>query len=247
MSDENLGYNGNDSSAAAARSLVRRGTKAALATLHSGSGHPFASLVTMATEPDGTPIFLISRLALHTQNLLVDRRASLLIDGTDERGDPLAGARITLMGQAGAGTGANTRSRFLARHPAATSYVDFADFSFFRLTLERAHFVGGFGRIRWFSPAELLLPVDNAADLLASEAEIVAEVNRDHSAELELLATSLAGGPPGRWRLSGVDPGGLDLMFGSHTWRVEFPSPVKTASAAKQQLLALLTATSDGL
>ena len=246
MSDENLGYNFERSSAATARSLVRRGIKAALATLDSGTGHPHASLVTIATEPDGTPIFLISRLALHTQNLLVDRRASLLIDGTDDRGDPLAGARITLMGQADSGAGATTRSRFLTRHPAATSYVDFADFSFYRLTLERAHFVGGFGQIRWLSPDELLLAVDDAADLLASEAEIVAEVNRDHSAELELLATRLAGGPAGRWRLTGVDPGGLDLMFGSHTWRVEFPSPVKTASAAKQQLLGLLKATSGG-
>jgi heme iron utilization protein len=243
MSDENLGYN-DEASAATARSLVRRGLKAALATLDSGSGHPFASLVTVATEPDGTPVFLVSRLALHTRNLLVDQRASLLVNGTDGGGDPLAGARITLMGHAGPATGATTRSRFLARHPTAASYANFADFAFYRLTLERAHFVGGFGRIRSLGAAELLLPVDDAADLLASEAEIVAQVNRDHSAEVGLLAVRLAGGPPGRWRLTGLDPGGLDLMFGGHTRRVEFPSPVKTARAAKQQLVRLLTSAS---
>jgi putative heme iron utilization protein len=240
MSDENLGYNGDDSSAAAARSLVRRGRKAALATLDRGSGHPYVSLVAMATEPDGTPIVLISRLARHTQNLLVDRRASLLIDGTDDLSDPLAGARITLMGQACPGAVATTRSRFLARHPAAVSYVDLVDFAFYRLALEHAYFVGGFGRIRDFDQAELLLPIDDAADLVASEAEIVTEVNRDRGAAVDLLATRLAAGPPGPWRLTGIDPAGVDLMSGSHTRRVEFPSPVNTAGAAREQLLQLL-------
>jgi putative heme iron utilization protein len=228
-----------------ARSLVRRGLKAALATLDRGSGHPYASLVTMATEPDGTPIFLISRLALHTQNLLADRRASLLIDGTDDEGDPLAGARVTVMGQASPETSSTARSRFLARHPAAASYVHFDDFAFYRLKLEWAHFVGGFGRITRLGPAELILLMGDTADLVASEAEIVAEVNRDRSREVELLATRLAAGPPGPWRLTGIDPAGLDLMFGGHTRRVEFSSPVKTAEAAKRQLLRMLTAASS--
>jgi putative heme iron utilization protein len=238
------GNNPGASPAATARLLVRRGLKAALATLDRGSGHPYASLVTMATEPDGAPIFLISRLALHTQNLLADRRASLLIDGTDAQGDPLAGARVTLVGQARPATSATARSRFLARHPAAASYVDFDDFAFYRLMVEWAHFVGGFGRITRLGPAELLLPMGDALDLVASEAEIVAEVNRDRSSEVELLATRLAGGPPGPWRLTGIDLGGLDLMFEGHTRRVEFSSPVKTAEAAKQQLQRLLTAVS---
>jgi putative heme iron utilization protein len=246
MSSENLGYNGDGPCAAAVRSLVRRGTKAALATLDSGSGYPYASLVTMATEPDGTPIFLISRLARHTQNLCADQRASLLIDGTDDRGDPLAGARITLLGQARPGAGATTRPRFLARHPAAASYVDFADFTFYRLTLVQAHFVGGFGRIRDLGPAELLLPIDDAGDLVAYEAEIVAEINRDCSAEIELLATRLAAGRPERWRLTGIDPAGIDLMSWSNTRRVEFPSPVLTATAAREQFLWLVRTVTTG-
>ena len=241
MAGANRGDDRGDSVAAAtARSLVRRGRKAALATLDRRSGHPYASLVTMATEPDGAPIFLISRLALHTRNLLADSRASLLIDGTDDNGDPLDGGRVTLIGQASPGTSATARWRFLARHPAAASYADFSDFAFYRLTVERGHFVGGFGRIADLSPAELLVPVGDAADLVAAEAEIVAEVNQDRRKEVELLATRLAAGPPGDWRLTGIDPAGVDLVFRGHTRRVEFDTPVRTASAARRQLLRLL-------
>jgi putative heme iron utilization protein len=242
MAGENLVNNNGDPTAATARLLVRRGLKAALATLEKGSGHPYASLVTTATEPDGSPIFLISRLALHTQNLLVDARASLLFDCTDDKGDPLAGARATLMGQASPSTGATTRSRFLARHPAALSYIDFADFALYRLTLESAHFIGGFGRIASLAPADLLLPMGASADIIAAEAEIVAEINRDLSDEVQLLATRLAASPPGRWRITGVDPAGVDLMLGGHTRRIEFDAPVSTASAAQHQLRRLLTA-----
>jgi heme iron utilization protein len=246
MGGQNLVNNNGDPAAATARVLVRRGVKAALATLEKGSGHPYASLVATATEPDGSPIFLISRLALHTQNLLVDARASLLFDATDDRGDPLAGPRVTLMGHASATTGPTTRSRFLARHPAALSYVDFADFAFYGLTVESAHFVGGFGRITNLAPTDLLLRMGEAADLIAAEAEIVANINRDLSDEVQLLATCRAASPPGRWRVTGVDPAGVDLMLGGHARRIEFDAPVSTASAARQQLLRLLTAARAG-
>src|SRR4051812_31295112 len=79
-----------------ARSLVRAALKGSLATLDKSTGHPYASLALTATDVDGTPILLISRLALHTQNLGKDARASLLIDGTGNDADPMAGARVTL-------------------------------------------------------------------------------------------------------------------------------------------------------
>ncbi|MEE8296986.1 MAG: pyridoxamine 5'-phosphate oxidase family protein, partial [Hyphomicrobium sp.] len=84
--------------AADARALVRSALKGALATVHKATGHPYASLVLTATEPDGTPVFLISRLALHTQNLQSDSRATLLVDGTGDADDPMTGARVTLIG-----------------------------------------------------------------------------------------------------------------------------------------------------
>ena len=103
--------------AAAPRRLVRTALKGSLATLDRETGHPYASLVLVATEPDGAPTFLISRLALHTRNLEKDPRASLLIDGTGGLGDPLGGGRLTLIGTAQRSATETARRRFLARHP----------------------------------------------------------------------------------------------------------------------------------
>src|SRR5262245_23812236 len=102
-----------DDVARSARRLVRTALKGTLATLDRETGHPYASLVLVATEPNGVPIFLISRLALHTRNLEKDPRASVLIDGTDGLGDPLAGGRLTLNGLVRRSTSATARRRFL--------------------------------------------------------------------------------------------------------------------------------------
>src|SRR5438128_454007 len=86
--------------AAASRRLMRTALKGTLATLDRETGHPYASLILLATEPSGAPTFLISRLALHTRNLEKDPRASILIDGTADLADPLTGGRLTLTGVA---------------------------------------------------------------------------------------------------------------------------------------------------
>src|ERR1700726_170956 len=118
-----------------ARLLLRRSRQGALATLMAGSGDPYCSLVNVAGHPDGSPILLISRLALHTRNILGDPTASLMLD---ERaaGDPLEGARIMLAGtaeEAKAEAVTEVRRRYLNVHPAAAVFVDFKDFSFFRI------------------------------------------------------------------------------------------------------------------
>ena len=105
--------------AANSRALVRLSLKGALATVHKVTSHPYASLILTATEPDGTPVFLISRLALHTQNLQSDSRATLLVDGTGDANDPMTGARVTLIGDVRPTQSTTARARFLARHPAA--------------------------------------------------------------------------------------------------------------------------------
>ena len=112
--------------AAAARRLIRTALKASLGTLDRASGHPYASLVLVATEPDGAPILLISRLALHTQNLCADARASLLIDGTAELSEPLTGGRLTLTGRAQPTVSPTAKLRFLARHESARAYAEFS-------------------------------------------------------------------------------------------------------------------------
>src|ERR1700759_5366658 len=116
--------------AKAVRTLLRRSRQGALATLMTGSGDPYCSLVNVASHPDGSPVLLISRLALHTKNLLADSRVSLMLD---ERaaGDPLEGARIMVGGraeQAGAEQVAALRGLYLAAHPSAEAFVDFKDF-----------------------------------------------------------------------------------------------------------------------
>ena len=117
----------------AARRLMRTALKGSLATLNRETGHPYASLILLATEPNGAPIFLISRLALHTRNLEKDPRASVLIDGTGGLGDPLTGGRLTLSGQARPDASPAALRRFLARHPSAEGYAGFADFSIYAL------------------------------------------------------------------------------------------------------------------
>src|SRR5258708_24915930 len=131
-----------------ARLLLRRSRQGALATLAAGSGDPYCSLVNIASHADGSPILLISHLALHTRNILGDARVSLMLDERVE-GDPLEGSRIMLAGpaeQAGGDDVAALRPRYLNAHPSAEAFVNFKDFSFFKIHPSGAHLVAGFGR-----------------------------------------------------------------------------------------------------
>jgi putative heme iron utilization protein len=229
----------------AARLIMRRALKASLATLETSTGHPYASLVTIATDVDGTPLFLISTLALHTKNLMSDARASLLFDGTDTAGDPLAGGRVTVMGRAAKTARQEARERFLARHEPARGYADFPDFAFYELNVERAHFIGGFGRIVDLTPADLLIDVKDASRLVAAHDEIVSHMNEDHAAALALYATELAGAPGGPWRMVGIDPEGFDLVCDGATCRLPFTKPVTTPDEARQELVRLAAEARD--
>lgn len=229
----------------ATRTLMRRALKASLATLEASTRHPYASLVTIATDVDGTPLFLISTLALHTKNLLSDARASLLFDGTDAAGDPLAGGRVTVMGRAVKTQRATARERFLARQEHARGYADFPDFAFYELVPERAHFIGGFGRIVDLTPADLLIDVSDAAALIGAHGDIVEHMNDDHAAAIALYATELAGQPGGPWRMTGLDPEGFDLVCDGMTCRLPFTKRVTTPDAARQELVALVGTARD--
>ena len=126
---------------------MRTAVKGALGTIDHETGHPYASLVLVATEPDGTPVLLLSTLARHTKNLGKDPRASLLLDGTGDRGEPLTGDRLTLIGEVRPSSSPTARRRFIARHPSAGDYAGFGDFSVYTLEVAGGHFIGGFGRI----------------------------------------------------------------------------------------------------
>lgn len=148
-----------------ARRMLTDARDATLATSFVGArpeerGWPYASLVLVATDAMGMPLLLLSDLAEHTKNLRDDPRVSLLIDNTAGHADRLAAARLTLLGHARViaddAERADARTRFLARHPSAANYADFKDFRFHRVTLDRAHLVAGFGRIRWIEAGALL-------------------------------------------------------------------------------------------
>jgi len=222
------------------RLLIRTSFKATLATLDAQSGAPYASLITVATDIEGSPIFLISTLAKHTQNLDPDNRASLLFDGTGAVADPLTGRRVSLSGRAMKDSSERSRARFLNRHPQAEAYADFDDFSFYRLEIENGHFVGGFGRIHDISAANLLIDITGAEPLIDSEKEIVDHMNADHTDAIQLYATRLLNGADGDWRMSGCDPDGCDLVNGNEALRLTFREPAASPDAVRKILVALV-------
>jgi heme iron utilization protein len=209
-----------------AKTLLRTTRAGTLATIDRNTGHPFASLVNVATDSDGSPLILVSRLATHTANLEKDPRASLLLAAAG-RGDPLAHPRLTVLGTFARLTPhvvdeARARSRFLAHHPKSALYADFADFSFWRLSIASAHLNGGFARAADLTAADVLTDVADAADLIAAEAGAVAHMNEDHADAVRLYGVKLLGAPDGAWRLTGIDPEGLDLACGDATLRLPF-------------------------
>jgi putative heme iron utilization protein len=221
--------------AVAAKKLLREGRSGALATLMPGSGDPYCSLVNVATAANGAPLLLISRLAVHTKNILADPRVSLMIDERKE-GDPLQGARVMLMGSAAVSDDPDVRRRYLDRQPEAEMFAGFADFAFYQVMLKAAHLVAGFGRIVDLKPQDILTETSDAAELVAAEPEILAHMNGDHADAVRLYATKLLGAPDGEWRCVGCDPEGLELQQGRTALRLPFPQRVRAPGVLRQVL-----------
>jgi putative heme iron utilization protein len=224
-----------------ARSLLRRSRQGALATLMAGSGDPYCSLVNVASHSDGSPILLISRLALHTKNLLADPRVSLMLDERAE-GDPLEGSRIMLAGRTEEASGddaATLGRRYLNAHPSAEAFVEFKDFSFFRIIPSAAHLVAGFGRIVDLKPEQFLTNISDAAALLDAEPGAIEHMNADHREATNLYATRLLGAGPADWRCTGCDPDGIDIQAGPKTLRLDFPERVTGPGELRKMLVRL--------
>ena len=221
-----------------AKKLLREGRTGALATLMPRSGDPYCSLVNVATAADGSPLLLISKLAVHTRNILADPRCSLMIDER-KAGDPLEGGRVMLMGT-GVKTDDNAaRRRYLERQPDAETFAGFADFAFYQVLLKGAHLVAGFGRIVDLKPEDILTQVDDAEDLVAGEPDILAHMNEDHAETCRLYATKILGAPDGAWRCVGCDPEGLELQLDRMALRLPFPQRVHTPGVLRMMLKQL--------
>jgi putative heme iron utilization protein len=226
-----------------ARGLIRNASRATLATrMRETDGEPYASLVLSACGHDASPILLISGLAEHTRNILADPRVSLLYDGTVEYPDPLTGPRVSVQGVATITDDPTLRARYLTRHPDAAAYAGFGDFAFYSVAVERAHLVAGFGRIDWIPAADLLFDTTPAAALAVREADVVTHMNEDHADAIDLYATRLLGRTGSGWRMTGIDPEGIDLTNDGETARLGFDTPVYDADAARQALVALVKA-----
>jgi putative heme iron utilization protein len=224
-----------------ARSLLRRSRQGALATLMRGSGDPYCSLVNVASDCDGSPILLISRLALHTQNILGDPRVSLMLDERGN-GDPLERARIMLAGRAeraGDADEAVLRRRYLNAHPSAEAFVNFKDFSFFKVWPAAAHLVAGFGRIVDLTPEQFLTDISDADALLEAEQGAIEHMNADHRDAMNLYATKLLGAEEGDWCCTGCDPDGIDMQAGTKTLRLDFPERVTGPGELRKVLVRL--------
>lgn len=221
-----------------ARRLMRACDRAALATSY--DGWPYASLALVAAGPDATPLLLVSDLAEHTKNLKRDPRVSLLYDGTAGLAEPLTGARVTVLGEAAPAEDPLLLRRYLARHPSAAVYAGFKDFRCYRVTVDRAHMVSGFGRIDWIAAADLLYPA--AAGLAEAEPDILAHMNADHAEALDLYASKLLGRAGTGWVMTGVDPDGLDLRREGETARLDFAQAVTDAAAVRAELVRLAQA-----
>ena len=229
--------------------LGRTGTLATLSRKH--PGHPFASVMPYALDDRGQPLWLISVMAMHTQNLQADPRASLLVTQPgagatgEEADDPLARGRLTLMGEARvvpAPESAEARAAYLARHAKAAYWVDFDDFAFWRLEVADCYFVGGFAAMDWVS-AEAYAAA--APDPLADAAVgIVEHMNRDHADTLVAYARHFAGEAADAATMVGVDRLGFKLRLRQgrrlHSVRIAFPREVTTPQVSRETLIEML-------
>jgi hypothetical protein len=234
-----------------ARTLAHLGRTGALATLsRKYPGHPFASVMPYALDELGQPLVLISSMAMHTQNLQGDPRASLLVTqptapGAQEPGDPLAAARLTLLGEgrrlAGADTG-TAREIYLARHPRASYWVDFDDFSFWRLDVKDVYFVGGFAAMDWVTADDYRAA---RPDPLADAGPgIIDHMNKDHADALIAYARHFAREAADEATMIAVDRLGFRLRLRSgerlHAVRIAFPREVRSAAESRTVLIEML-------
>jgi len=225
-----------------ARTLVRACDRAVLSTVLARdglAGWPYGSLVLVATDHDLSPLFLISTLADHTKNLAQDGRASLLVDGTAGAADPLTAARLSVLGRLAKDPSDGARARFLARHPSAEMYAGFGDFAVWRMTIEAAHLVAGFGKIHWLTAADIEPPAPPPA-MVAAETDIVAHMNGDHADAVDLYAQKLLQRAGSGWRLTGIDTEGCDLRRDGEVARLAFAKLVTTPEEARVELVRLV-------
>lgn len=229
-----------------ARTLLHIGRIGSLSTLsQKRPGFPFGSVMPYGLDPEGRPTFLISAMAMHTQNILHDPRASLLVSETDADGDPLGASRVTLMGEVVPVPALElevVKERYLSRYENARYWVDFKDFAFYRLEVEEVYFVGGFGVMGWVTAAHYHeAEVDPLAELAPG---IIEHINEDHADALLLLVRHFDGSAPDEVKMTAVDRLGFDLQLKTadevHGTRIQFIREARNAKAVREVLVEMV-------
>lgn len=223
--------------------LTSVGTLSTLSRKH--AGFPFGSLMPYALDSAGRPIFLISNMAMHTQNLKVEPRASLFIEQSSADDDPLGAARATLVGHAEpvpAADLARVREAYLARHENSRYWVDFADFGFFRLQPVDIYYVGGFGVMGWVDAAEYEHALPDP--LAESSPSILAHMNADHTESMMLLARRHAKLDATEATMTSIDRLGFTLRLktleGMRGARINFLHEVATPAETRKVLVEMV-------
>ena len=205
-------------------------------------GFPFGSMMPFATDSLGRPAFLISSMAMHTQNLRQDARASLLVTQPDVSGDPLGAARLTLVGDVEEVPGDEVRELYLSRFENASYWQKFGDFAYFRLEPAGVYFIGGFGVMGWIGVGDYFSAQPDP--LFESAPGIIEHMNTDHAEALVLIARHYAGAQADSASMTAVDRLGFNLRLKAgeevHGQRVSFPREVTSAGEARKVFVEMV-------
>ncbi len=225
-----------------ARTLLYLGRIGTLSTIsRKQQGFPFGSVMPYALDENGRPVFLISTMAMHTQNLQADPRSSLLVTQADASGDPLGASRVTLVGNVlpiPEPEVTAVRKLYLERYANSKNWVDFEDFSFYRMNVVDLYYVGGFGVMGWITASDYLHgQPDPLADVAA---DIIQHMNTDHGEALTLLVRAFAGIESQQTTMTSVDRLGFHVRLrtadGPRGARIAFPKEVNSPAEARTVL-----------
>ena len=229
-----------------ARTLLYLGRIGTLSTLsRKQQGFPFGSVMPYGLDEHERPVFLISTMAMHTQNVQADPRSSLLVTQPDASGDPLGAPRVTLLGNVLPIPELEipeARKLYLARYANSKNWVDFEDFSFYGMDVIDVYYVGGFGVMGWVSAAEYShVQPDPLSDVAA---DIIQHMNTDHGEALTLLACTFAGIESQEATMTSVDRLGFQVRLrtpdGPRGARIAFSREVNSPVEARSVLIDMV-------
>ena len=222
------------------RWLMRGARSATLSTVTTDTW-PYGSMVTVAINQDASPLLLMSTLSDHTRNLDNNDRGALLFSAPDRYRNPQRIARATVMGRIRKTKKTHHAARFHTMHPEAKAYSSFGDFDFYRMNIERVHWIGGFAQAHWLRGKFVKVKPETAQELKAAESSICQHMNKDHGEALDLYAQQLLKRRGTGWRMVGIDSDGADLERDGWFARLNFLNPINGPLEARSILVKLAT------